>query len=179
MTAQPVMGLREFTKAREDSRLLLLDSRLPEERETQPLANPFFSVAYSPRATILHDAIHIAMIVGDRHVVVVDIDEADAARVAQTLREAGVAARPLERGLSGWQDALVEECVERRDDVEVVTLVRVSNGRRSYILIDEGEAVVVNAAGCGESFACELEEHHAKLIGTFDTAPDSLRRYVS
>lgn len=102
MAAEPVMGLNEFTQARDDSRILLLDSRLPEEREALPLSNPFFSVMYAPRTTVEHDAIHLAMILGDRHVIVVDIDEAEAARVAQALREAGVMARPLECGLAGW-----------------------------------------------------------------------------
>lgn len=103
---EPTMGLREFMQARDDSRILLLDSRLPEEREALPLSNPFFSVVYAPRATVVHDALHLAMILGDRHVIVVDIEETDAACVAWTLREAGVSARPLERGLSGWQDTL-------------------------------------------------------------------------
>ncbi|MBV8638611.1 MAG: hypothetical protein JO322_11030 [Candidatus Eremiobacteraeota bacterium] len=106
--SEPLMGLREFTRARDDPRVLLLDSRLPGERGACPLTDLRLNVIYASRWSIVDDAIHVAMLVGDRHVVVIDTDEADAAYVAHILRQAGVHAEALERGFCGWQDAQAE-----------------------------------------------------------------------
>jgi len=106
MYKPPVMSLTDFAAAREDPRLLVLDTRLPEERLTLPLINPFNTVAYAPRASVGQDLMRLALLLSGRHVVVVDLSEEAAVAVARALQSADVHAMALERGLDGWRDAM-------------------------------------------------------------------------
>ena len=106
MYKPPVMSLTDFAAAREDPRLLVLDSRLPNERRAFSLLNPINTAAYAPRESVGQDLMRLALLLSGRHVVVVDISEVDAVAVARALQSADVHATALERGLDGWRDAM-------------------------------------------------------------------------
>jgi hypothetical protein len=168
MNASAIARLRDFVAAREDPLIVLLDARLPSERPGGELSNPYFPVLYAPRAEVLRDVMPYARLVGTRHAIIVDVREEDALAVARAMRSADVDADALENGLAGWQEALVEESCQTRGGIQIVTLARIAGGPRSYLLIEGGEAFVVNRSGSEECFLAEFERHHCSPVAAID-----------
>jgi rhodanese-related sulfurtransferase len=112
MHGDRIMPLREFVASLADARILVLDVRPPDERAVLPLENRFFAVIYAPRADLPKTLPAVATLVGQRHVVVVDDEEARARDAADLLRSIEVDADALEDGIAGWMWAL-DDCKTR------------------------------------------------------------------
>jgi hypothetical protein len=162
--------LTDFLDARNDPRLVIVDARAPTQRAEYDLFNPFFPVVYVPHDTTERQLDHMASVLGERHVVVVDVAESDAADIARVLRRLDLWAAPLERGLAGWKAAVVEESAEPHNTVNVIRLARIGYGLHSYILIEGGEAIVLNPSGDVECFVAELGRHACRPIAVVDSA---------
>ena len=107
MSVEPIVHLRDFIASTQDPRALVLDVRLPAEREARPLSNRFFPVIYAPRDTLAGEITELATLLGGRHVIVVDTVEARARIASRLLRELEVEAAALEGGFEGWLTGLV------------------------------------------------------------------------
>ncbi|HTJ25531.1 MAG TPA: hypothetical protein VMA36_05125 [Candidatus Limnocylindria bacterium] len=169
MNGNSTLRLRDFVASREDPRILLLDVRLPVERAAVSLENRFFTVIHTPRPDVPKTLVALATLLGARHVVVVDELEAGARDAAHLLRSIEVDAAALENGLAGWVSAVVEESCEVHDALQVVSLVRVVSMLHSYILLEAGEAIVVNPSGCVDAFLAEFQRHRCRPIAVIDT----------
>ncbi|MGZ3518721.1 MAG: rhodanese-like domain-containing protein [Vulcanimicrobiaceae bacterium] len=170
MSAARPLHLHELVASREDGRMLLLDVRLPGERAAYPIDNPFFQVIYAPRIELPQRAWAVAKLVGARHVLVVDTHESHAEVAAALLRDAEVEAKALEGGFAGWLLAVVEESVEMHAGVRVVAVRRVAADLHSYILVESGDAILVNPSGAVECFMAEFSRHHCWPVAVIDTA---------
>ena len=120
--------------------------------------------AGSPR-----DLLRTATIIGGRHALVVGTTEDDAGNVVRILRELDLEAAPLEGGIDGWRAAVVEECDEFQNSIEVIGLLRIAYGVRSYIMIADREAVVFDPSGSVDCFVEELEDHHCQSVTVVDS----------
>jgi hypothetical protein len=176
MNPDGIMHLADFIASRDDPRLLVLDVRRPPERQKFPLSNRFFSVVYAPHDDLCTTIVPIATLVGQRHVIVVDTQEAQALAVSQLLQSIEVDSAVLEGGLGGWRIALVEESSELHEDVRIITLSRVACDLTSYIALAAGEAIVVNPSGCVDAFLAEFRGHRCNAIAVVETALDADHR---
>lgn len=176
MTADGIMHLSDFIASRDDPRILVLDVRRPPERQQFPLSNRFFSVVYAPHDDLPTRIVPIATLVGQRHVIVVDTQEAQALAASQLLQSIEVDSEVLEGGLRGWRIALVEESSEAHGDVRIIALSRVACDLTSYIALAAGEAIVVNPSGCVDAFLAEFRRHRCNAIAVVDTALDADHR---
>lgn len=176
MNADGIMHLSDFIASRDDPRILVLDVRRPPERRAFPLSNRFFSVVYAPHDDLSTTIVPIATLVGQRHVIVVDTQEAEALAASRLLQAIEVDATVLEGGLGGWRIALVEESAEAHGDVRLIALSRVACDLTSYIALAAGEAIVVNPSGCIDAFWAEFRRHRCRPIAIVDTALDADHR---
>jgi hypothetical protein len=170
VNGDPILRLRDFMASCDDPRILLLDVRLPAERATLPLENRFFSVITTPRVHLQRTLVSLATLVGQRHVVVVDAFESHALDAARLLRSIEVDAAALEDGLAGWMSALVEESCEDHAELRLVSLARVTSPLHSYLLLEAGEAIVVNPTGCVDVFLAEFQRRRCRPIAVIDTS---------
>jgi hypothetical protein len=176
MNADGIMHLADFIASRDDPRILLLDVRRAPERQQFPLSNRFFSVVYAPHDDLPATIVPIATLVGQRHVIVVDTQEAQALAASHLLHSIEVDADVLEGGVRGWRSALVEESSEVHGDVRIIALSRVACDLTSYIALAADEAIVVNPSGCVDAFLAEFRRHHCRAIAVVETRFDSEHR---
>lgn len=175
MNTLPVMSLRDFVAIREDPRAVLLDARDRFERSTHGLSNPLVGVMYAPSSSLFETLERTATMLCGRHVIVVDSSEEHGIAAARLLRSIDVDAVALQDGFTGWLNAIVESADEKRGGVEIVTLDRIAWDLHSYILIESGEAIVVNPSGSPECFLREFERHACEPFAVVDTARATTR----
>jgi rhodanese-related sulfurtransferase len=106
MNADTTISLSELLAARDDPRLCVLDIRAPAIRASQPLENAFLPVVYAPGGELRVRLLSFAALLGNRHVVVIDDDQATAAQASRLLQSVEVEAVALEGGVEGWLDAI-------------------------------------------------------------------------
>lgn len=169
------MSLRDFVTVHDDPRAVLLDARDRFERSTHGLSNPLLGVVYAPTTTLLETLEKTATLLGGRHVIVIDSNEEHAIVAVRLLRSIEVDAVALQDGFDGWLDAVVESADEERDRTEIVTLDRIAWDLHSYLLIECGEAIVVNPSGRAECYLKEFERHGCKPLAIVDTARSTTR----
>lgn len=175
MNALPIMSLRDFVAIHDDPRAVVLDARDRFERSTHGLSNPLVGVMYAPSSSLFETLERTATMLCGRHVIVIDSNEEHAIAAARLLRSIDVDAVALQDGFKGWLDAIVESRDEKRDDVEIVTLDRIAWDLHSYVLIESGEAIVVNPSGRPECFLREFERHACQPFAVVDTARAATR----
>lgn len=90
--------------------------------------------------------------------------------VAQALREQGVQASVLEGGMRGWISALQSRPVDLGvEGLEVLQVQRPGRGCLSYLLIDDGRALVVDPAPDPGFYIALAAEHEALVADVVDT----------
>ena len=162
-----VLSLVDFSRATWDPRLLVLDLR---DDPTPALDNRLVTWVRSriPRTTREMHAL-VALLRG-RHVVIVHESEATAVRFADALRAGDVDVRVLERGMAGWERALLAERVDTYGDARVAVLYAPAADRETYVAATAGTAIVINPAGEPAVLIAQAERLEATIVAVVVTS---------
>jgi glyoxylase-like metal-dependent hydrolase (beta-lactamase superfamily II)/rhodanese-related sulfurtransferase len=85
------------------------------------------------------------------------------------LEELGYEASTLVDGMRGWSRVHRSAPVDVDIDGQLIQVTRPGKGCLSYVLVSDGEAAVFDASRFVEEYEAILDDHDAKLVGTFDT----------
>jgi glyoxylase-like metal-dependent hydrolase (beta-lactamase superfamily II) len=86
------------------------------------------------------------------------------------LRERGVAAYSVMGGMAAWETVYLPRALSPTPSFEhVVQLDRIGKGALSYVLLSEGEALIVDPSRHLDRYAAVLEHFGARAVGVVDT----------
>lgn len=106
----------------------------------------------------------------DQPVVVVCAKGGSSAFVAELLRDAGWQAINMEGGMARWADVLVSATVTPADHPwTLLQFNRPGKGALSYMIVSDGEAMVVDPARDSAPYLAAAEEHGARIRHVMDT----------
>lgn len=111
----------------------------------------------------------LAKVQTDKEVVVVCAKEGSSAFVADILHQNGIHADYLAGGMKEWGNLYVFRSVHEQENLEIYQVDRVARGCLSYVLISEGEAIIIDPLRHSEKYLAFLEEKGATLSLIFDT----------
>ncbi|SEO81566.1 Glyoxylase, beta-lactamase superfamily II [Halogranum amylolyticum] len=160
-------------RLREGDPLAVLDVRDREEFEAWHVDGEHVEATQIPYAKFMAAKVKgtAADLVADlaEPILVVCGEGKASAFVAETLLDAGVEAMNLEEGMDGW--ARVYETVELpHDEATVLQYQRPSSGCLAYLVVGDGEAVVVDPLRAfADRFVADARERGAELVAAVDT----------
>lgn len=101
----------------------------------------------------------------DEEIAVVCVGGVTSARAAEFLREHGYDAKSIDDGMNGWGR------VHRQYDLDdgIVQVVRPGTGCVSYLVADDGEAIVVDPTQYVDEYLNAAEERDLEIVGVADT----------
>lgn len=110
----------------------------------------------------------------DQDILVVCAKEGSSIFVAEMLEEAGRSVSYLANGMKGWSEHLEPISLGTLNEIgadrgEVVQFVRIGKGCLSYMIISEGEAVLVDATRMTDTYLDYANERGVKITHVFDT----------
>lgn len=115
----------------------------------------------------LEEAIDAGALPADGSIYVVCVAGITSARAAEFLRERGYDARSVADGMSGWGRVHLSSEIE---DVEgVIQVIRPGTGCLSYLVHDDGEAVVVDPSLYVREYVDLARERDLEIVGVVDT----------
>lgn len=88
---------------------------------------------------------------------------------AEMLQEAGYQAAYLEGGMKAWSEHLEKLKIYEDDDIAVYQFIRVGKGCLSYMVVSEGEALIVDPARFVEEYERAAAEVGAKITHIVDS----------
>ena len=110
---------------------------------------------------------HLDDLPRDQEIAVVCVAGVTSARAAEFLRERGYDAESIDNGMNGWGR------VHRQYDIDavdgVVQIVRPGTGCVSYLVHDDGEAVVVDPSQYINEYLNAADERDLDIVGVADT----------
>ena len=89
--------------------------------------------------------------------------------VAAAMRRLGLAAVNLEGGTRAWGDYYAKRPVEDSDVRSIFQVARPARGCLSYVVISDGEAVVIDALRHFDHYVQVCEEEGAEIVAVLDT----------
>jgi glyoxylase-like metal-dependent hydrolase (beta-lactamase superfamily II) len=132
-----------------------------EESRNVPIYDELLDYDYSSLEDRLDD------LPEDEEIAVVCVGGITSARAAEFLREHGFDAESIEDGMNGWGRVHRQHEVEGGDGV--VQIVRPGTGCVSYLVHDDGEAVVVDPSQYIDRYLDAAEERDLEIVGVADT----------
>ena len=91
-------------------------------------------------------------------------------RATAFLRERGVEAYSVTGGMAAWETVYLPRALSPTPSLEhVVQLDRVGKGALSYVLVSEGQAVIVDPSRHLDRYDAVLEQLRARAVGVVDT----------
>ncbi|MFC6964456.1 MBL fold metallo-hydrolase [Halocatena marina] len=103
----------------------------------------------------------------DEEIAVVCVGGITSARAAEFLREHGFDAKSIDGGMNGW--GRVHRQYEVEDVDGVVQILRPGTGCVSYLVYDDGEAIVVDPSQYIDQYLNAADERGLEIIGVADT----------
>ncbi|MCM2535235.1 MBL fold metallo-hydrolase [Neobacillus pocheonensis] len=106
----------------------------------------------------------------DKEVLVVCAKEGSSVMVAEMLSDEGLSVSYLQGGMKAWSEHLEPVKVgDLNDGGEIYQIVRIGKGCLSYMVVSNGEAVVVDATRMTNIFLDFAQSIGAKITHVFDT----------
>ncbi|MED4353215.1 MBL fold metallo-hydrolase [Schinkia azotoformans] len=105
----------------------------------------------------------------DKEILVVCAKEGSSMMVAEFLDEAGISSSILEGGMKSWSEFLHKTKVYEDQDITVYQFVRVGKGCLSYMVVSDGEALIVDPARFVEQYEAAALEAGAKVKHIVDS----------
>ncbi|WP_042470192.1 MBL fold metallo-hydrolase [Bacillus ndiopicus] len=158
-------------KVIDNEKLFILDVRNKDAFEDWKIEGKQFDYLNIPYFELLDGVEEILpQIPTDRELLVVCAKEGSSIMVAQMLDEVGRKAAYLEGGMKSWSTYL--EPIKIGDLTgggELYQFVRLGKGCLSYMIIADGEAVVIDAVRFADIFVDFAKAKNAKITHVFDT----------
>ncbi|WP_251637975.1 MBL fold metallo-hydrolase [Sporosarcina sp. NCCP-2716] len=151
--------------------LFILDVRTEDAFADWKLEGGSFSYLNVPYFDLLDGVEGIAdQLPDDRDILVVCAKEGSSEMVADMLSEAGIGAAYLKGGMQAWSDYLRPvKIAELESGGELYQFVRLGKGCLSYMVIDQGQAAVIDATRMADVFLAFAAEKEAVITHVFDT----------
>lgn len=105
----------------------------------------------------------------DKEIVVVCAKEGSSMMVAEFLDEAGISSSYLEGGMKSWSEFLHQTKVYEDQDIKVYQFVRVGKGCLSYMIVSDGEALIVDPSRFVDQYETAAEVVGAKVKHIVDS----------
>jgi glyoxylase-like metal-dependent hydrolase (beta-lactamase superfamily II) len=105
----------------------------------------------------------------DREILVVCAKEGSSKMVAEFLDEAGFSSFYLEGGMKSWSEFLHKTKVYEDQDITVYQFVRVGKGCLSYMIVSDGEALIVDPSRFVEQYEAAAREEGANIKHIVDS----------
>ena len=105
----------------------------------------------------------------DKEILVVCAKEGSSMMVAEMLSEAGIDASYLNGGMKAWSEYLYKTKVYEDHEISVYQFIRVGKGCLSYMVVSDGEALIVDPARFIEQYEWAANESGAKITHIVDS----------
>ena len=105
----------------------------------------------------------------DKEILVVCAKEGSSMMVAEFLDEAGISSSYLEGGMKSWSEFLHKTKVYEDQHIIVYQFVRVGKGCLSYMVVSDGEALIVDPSRFVEQYEAAAQEVGAKVKHIVDS----------
>lgn len=165
--APPRINPEELAARRDE--LFLLDVRNREDYEEWPIEGSHNVPIYDELLDEDFSGLEAALdeIPRDREVAIMCVAGVTSARAADFLRDRGYQARSVTDGMRGWGRVHVAQEIP---GVEGVTqVIRPGTGCVSYVVVDRGEALVVDPSQYVDEYRGIAAERDLEIVGAVDT----------
>lgn len=105
----------------------------------------------------------------DKEILVVCAKEGSSMMVAEMLSDAGMSASYLKGGMKSWSEFLHKTKVYEDQDISVYQFIRVGKGCLSYMVVSDGEALIVDPSRFIEQYEMAAEQVGAKITHIVDS----------
>lgn len=105
----------------------------------------------------------------DKEILAVCAKEGSSIMVAEMLNEAGYKAAYLKGGMKSWSETLHKAKVYEDEEISVYQFIRVGKGCLSYMVVSEGEALIVDPARFTEQYEAAAKELGAQITHVVDS----------
>lgn len=105
----------------------------------------------------------------DKEILVVCAKEGSSMMVAEFLDEAGISSSYLEGGMKSWSEFLHQTKVYEDEDITVYQFVRVGKGCLSYMIVSDGEALIVDPSRFVKQYEVAADKVGAKIKHIVDS----------
>lgn len=99
----------------------------------------------------------------DKEILVACAKEGSSKMVAEFLDEAGISSSYLQGGMKSWSEFLYKTKVYEDQDITVYQFVRVGKGCLSYMIVSDGEALIVDPSRFVEQYEMAAIDAGAKI----------------
>ncbi|MBY0123695.1 MBL fold metallo-hydrolase [Bacillus sp. S/N-304-OC-R1] len=167
-----VMTSKEVTKKifiKEE--LFILDVRNPEDFQDWKIEGEKFEHLNIPYFDLLDGVEDILdKVPSNIDILVVCAKEGSSIFVAEMLSEAGLTVSYLEGGMKAWSEHLEPVKIgDLKDGGEIYQFVRIGKGCLSYMVVSNGEAIVIDATRMTDVFLDFAKSLNASISHVFDT----------
>lgn len=105
----------------------------------------------------------------DKEIIVVCAKEGSSQMVAEFLDEAGISSSYLEGGMKSWSEFLHQTKVYEDQEISVYQFVRVGKGCLSYMVVSDGEALIVDPSRFVEQYEAAADKAGAEIKHIVDS----------
>ncbi|WLR51484.1 MBL fold metallo-hydrolase [Bacillus tianshenii] len=170
MTMKKMTSGEVFEKVRKEEAFFLLDVRNESDfndwridgKKVESLNVPYFELIDGVEG--ITDKLP-----KDKDILVVCAKEGSSVMVAEMLSEAGFNVSYLEGGMKSWSEYLHEAVVYEDDKISVYQYIRSGKGCLSYMVVSNGEALVVDPARFVDKYVKLAEDKGAKITHIVDS----------
>lgn len=170
MTVQYVTANEITSKVLKKEKLFILDVRNREAFNDWKIEGEMITHLNVPYFELLDgiDSIQNKLPTND-NIIVVCAKEGASILIAEMIKDAGFNATYLKGGMKSWSEHLEEVKVYEDDDIEVYQFIRVGKGCLSYMVISDGEALVVDPARFTNQYVEVAERLNANITHIVDS----------
>ena len=160
------MGLREAIRI--NQKLQLIDLRMPEDYAKWHIPGAVCADINEELKAGRFDVLESLMIDRNKPVVFVCEEGILADSAAEYLSDRGFQAFSLEQGMLGWS-MLWDTAIIEQPSFRIIQLRRIGKGCISYMIISQGEAMVIDPSLYGEVYIQLAEYYGARITCIFET----------
>lgn len=170
MTVIAMSAKKVTEKVLNKEKLFILDVRNHEEYKDWKIEGVNFEYLNVPYFELLDGIESIQdTLPTDKEILVVCAKEGSSQMVAEFLDEAGISASYLEGGMKAWSEFLHKTIVYEDQDIIVYQFIRVGKGCLSYMVVSDGEALIVDPSRFIEQYEDVAKEVGAKITHIVDS----------
>lgn len=160
-----------YRRLADDTPGVIIDVRTPEDAAAWPVPAPAHRVRVIQGSRILNGELAVLALLpppGTPFSVICG-QGVSSAQVAFTLAKLGYDARSVAGGMAALSRLLVPRAVNAGPGAGIVQFDRVGKGCLSYLVVQDGEAVVIDPTVDPDPFLAAAREHGARIAAVVDT----------
>lgn len=169
MTVKAYHASELYYEMQNTPNLFLLDVRNTSDYEDWKIEGKKLESINIPYFEVLEDESLLNQVPTDRLVIVICAKGGSAKYVAELLQERGIEAGYLAEGMKEWSQFYTATPVVEEPDFKLFQVNRLAKGCLSYVLVSQGEALVVDPARHIDIYQEVSAKENAKILHIIDT----------